>query len=65
MKINITTFHQKRLADAILWASGLKYYTHDDKRYEGSKIFSFEDTEYFREVLTALTSIQKQYKNSK
>ncbi len=51
----------KRLADAILWVSGLKYFTYDDKRYEGQQIFSFEDTQEFRQVLTDLTNLKSKY----
>ncbi len=52
----------KRLADAIVWVSGLTYLTYDDRVYVGQKIFSFEDTPLLREVLTDLSDLQKKYK---
>ena len=54
--------NSKRLADAILWCSGIRYYTYESTKYEGSKEFSFEDSPLFREVLTKLMDIQNQYK---
>lgn len=52
---------KKSLADAINYISGLRYMVFDDDQNENKKIYSFEDTENFRKVLTELTSLKNKF----
>lgn len=52
---------KKSLADAINYISGLRYMIFDDEENKNKKIYSFEDTEVFRKVLTELTSLKNKF----
>ena len=52
---------KKSLADAINYISGLRYMIWNDDENENKKIYSFEDTEVFRKVLTELTSLKNKF----
>ena len=47
-------------AKALLWTTGQNFMRFDDKRIEGGKIYSFENTEEIQHAAKKLLEMQKE-----
>ena len=51
-----------KLAQAIQFIGGMKYFKFDDREDPSIKVYSFENTEKFQKILNELLSMQSKYK---
>jgi len=57
--------NSRGMAEAIRFLSGQNYYVNDHKYLPDRKVYTFEDTKLFRDVLTHVTTYSKHFQNKK
>ncbi|EPB8168461.1 hypothetical protein [Clostridium perfringens] len=53
----------KNMAIAVSFLLGKPFYTFDDRFNKGKKVYSFEDNDKFREILTLVSTIRNANNN--